>query len=70
MGRAGHEHPPLKPSKTVISTGSDAKSDARRAPEAIQDPDLATVVEVWPELPEHIKAAVKALIQTHKADKK
>jgi hypothetical protein len=28
--------------------------------------DLADIVAVWPNLPEHIKAAIKALIQTEK----
>jgi len=32
--------------------------------------DLAEIVTVWPELPEHIKAAIKALIQTYKTEKK
>jgi len=33
-------------------------------------PDLAEIVTVWSELPVHIKAAIKALIQTHKPEKK
>ncbi len=70
MGPVGHEHPPLTVSKTPISKGGGAKSDARCAPEAPKDPDLDIVVKAWPELPGHIKAAIKALIQTHKAEKK
>jgi hypothetical protein len=35
-----------------------------------KDPDLAIVVENWPNLPEHIKAAIKALIQTNNTEKK
>jgi hypothetical protein len=30
-----------------------------------KDPDLARLVEHWPDLPEYIKAAVKALIQAN-----
>jgi hypothetical protein len=37
---------------------------------AEKDPDLVLVVERWPELPEHIKAAIKALIQTYDLEKK
>jgi hypothetical protein len=32
--------------------------------------ELAEIVAIWPELPRHIKAAIKALIQTHKGEKK
>jgi hypothetical protein len=27
--------------------------------------DLIGIVAIWPELPDHIKAAIKALVQTH-----
>jgi len=58
MGRAGHEHPPLTPSRSAISASDGAKSDAHDAP----DPDLAEIATLWPKLPEHIRAAVMALV--------
>jgi hypothetical protein len=33
-------------------------------------PDLRQIVKAWPKLPEHIKAAIKALVQTLKREKK
>ena len=33
-------------------------------------PDLTEIVTVWSELADHIKAAIKALIQAHKGEEK
>jgi hypothetical protein len=32
--------------------------------------DLAEIVAAWTQLPEYIKAAIKALVQTHNTEKK
>jgi len=65
MGDEGIEHPPLTPSRRPISPDVSANSGAHDAPNYIQDPDLALVVDRWPTLPEHFKAAIRALVQAH-----
>lgn len=70
MGDTGLEHPPLALSKTPISHERCAKSGAQSAPKHASDPDLAEIVAVWPGLPEHIKAAIKALIETSRDNRK
>jgi hypothetical protein len=65
MGDEGIEHPPLALSEMVISASGGAKSGADDAPDPTRDPDLTLIANHWPKLPEHIKAAIKALVQTH-----
>ena len=52
-------------SKNPKTTKNQAKIDTSELPS-----DLAEIVAVWPELPEHIKAAIKALVQTHTGNKR
>ena len=49
-------------SLTEIDKQSVATSVAKVLTES---PDLTQIVEAWPSLPEHIKAAFKALLHTH-----
>ena len=55
--------------KAVTKTGeSSGKSENENLVSGLfSDPDFRLIAERWPELPEHIKAAVKALVETSKA---
>lgn len=63
MEAGGSEHPTLAPPKTPISGGGGAKCGARDAQKHGTDPDLVLIQERWPGLPEHIRAAVMALVR-------
>ena len=43
----------------TLNSQKQSKIDTSELP-----PDLAEIVTIWPELPEHIKVAIKALVQT------
>ena len=78
MGDTGLEQPPNSSGKAKIDglnaaesgasecqngadDGSPGSSKTDRSRPVI-DPELARIVEVWPDLPEHIRAAVMALV--------
>ena len=44
--------------------GSAAKGGAVPARTGSQDPALARLVEAWPELPEHVRAAIESLVRS------
>lgn len=62
MGDTGLEPMPMALSETAISQTQRAKSGAL---DDKIDTDLGQIIAVWPNLSVHIKAAIKALVQTH-----
>ena len=76
MGRVGVE-PDTTPvnltackNSNLEKSASDGKTDSAAKSGAVQtditnfEPDLTTVINAWPNLPEHIRAAVMALVRT------
>ena len=61
----GPEQPALKPSKTPISPDACTPGVQSETFSAQNDPDLALLVEAWPDLPEHIKDQITALVKSH-----
>ena len=64
----------IKTAKTKTCENSKEQLTPQLTPKSPKQPkidteklssDLAEIVQLWPELPEHIKAAIKALIQTN-----
>jgi len=66
----GIEHPALTLSRALISAEGGAQSDARGAPNPVRAPDLALIRDLWPKLPEHIRAAIKTLVQAYASSNK
>jgi hypothetical protein len=64
----GVEQTPLATPKTPFSETERTKSGTLDAKKAPSDPDLDLIEKQWPKLPEHIKAAVLALVRVSPAE--
>jgi hypothetical protein len=65
MGGTRLEQTALALSKTPIATPSGTESGTLNGQSTPLDRDLAFLWDRWPKLPEHIRAAVLALVRSH-----
>ena len=64
VGGTGLEVPRENAGETVDSNRGGAECGALGAREAPADPELAAVIEVWPTLPDAIRRAVLAIVES------
>jgi hypothetical protein len=60
----GIEPPANSLENTTLSTAGGAKCGALATNSSPIDLDLAAIIRAWPDLPEAIRAAVRALVET------
>ena len=63
MGRAGLEHPPETAVYPNIPVQGAAKSGAVSADPVQPDADLQLLNQVWPNLPEAVRAGIVAMVK-------
>lgn len=63
MGDTGLEQTPITPPKTPISKKSGTESGTVGDENGPTAPDLAQIIDHWPTLPVHLKAAIMAIIK-------
>ncbi len=63
VGLRGVEQPPETPKKMRVSILSGAESGALDARKVESQPDLAMVIEAWPNLPAAIRAGILAIVR-------
>jgi len=66
--RAGVELPQETPGKTALQPAEGAKSGALFQAGGCEDADLQRVVDVWPTLPDRVKAGILRAVQSAAAD--